>query len=276
MSTISRRSIVTATAAGVVGLGTAASSARSATTVSGTGLPPEVGEGGFHVFALMGQSNMAGYGLIEPEDREAREGIVYVPTVGGVDWKPAAHPLHNRLASDRFGLGLVFAEEYRRLHPTVTVGLLPLAWGGASINLINKGTQTYTDFLTRLKLIPEGGEFKGVLWHQGESDALIGRYTPLYRERLDQLVADIRADVQDPQLPFIVGDLSERWDYHWIADQMATIRADLKGLPQRVPGTAWVSSAGCSSFQYDTIHFDRAGLIELGQRYAKAYQGLVT
>jgi hypothetical protein len=64
----------------------------------------------FHIFMLMGQSNMAGCGKLENGDTTPEPGVLAIPTKceGGFAWKPAAHPLHNRLSSDRFGLGLPF------------------------------------------------------------------------------------------------------------------------------------------------------------------------
>ena len=50
------------------------------------------------VFILMGQSNMAGCGKLEPGDNTPEPGVLAIPTKceGGFAWKPAAHPLHNR------------------------------------------------------------------------------------------------------------------------------------------------------------------------------------
>lgn len=96
----------------------------------------------FHVFLLMGQSNMSGYGALLPEDKVPVPNVVKLPTKGDLKWEPAAHPLHNRLPSDRFGLGLPFAEEYLKTRPGVVVGLIPVAWGGAGIGGLKKGTRS--------------------------------------------------------------------------------------------------------------------------------------
>ena len=66
----------------------------------------------FHIFLLMGQSNMSGFGLLQPADREPVPHVLNIPTNGPIAWHPAAHPLHNRNKSDRFGLGLFFAKAY--------------------------------------------------------------------------------------------------------------------------------------------------------------------
>ena len=66
----------------------------------------------WHIFILMGQSNMSGYGKLLPEDSVPVQNIYSIPTIceNVFEWKPAAHPLHNRLGSDRFGLGLPFCQ----------------------------------------------------------------------------------------------------------------------------------------------------------------------
>jgi len=66
------------------------------------------------VFVLMGQSNMAGFAELMPEDRKIVKNVFKIPAISTLDlaWEPATHPLHNRLKTDKFGLGLPFALEY--------------------------------------------------------------------------------------------------------------------------------------------------------------------
>src|SRR5262245_52973592 len=67
----------------------------------------------FHVFLLMGQSNMAGAAAVTNEDRIPVPGILSLTsqTPDQYAWKPAKHPLHDRETNERFGPGLAFAEE---------------------------------------------------------------------------------------------------------------------------------------------------------------------
>ncbi|WP_018155132.1 sialate O-acetylesterase [Demetria terragena] len=279
MSHINRRTALVSAATGASGL---AAIVPVASTQARTHRVP-TRRNKFHIFALMGQSNMAGNGELTEDDVRPRKNIVHLPTVTADPniWRPSVHPLHNRLISDRFGLGLVFAERYVRENPGVTVGLLPLAWGGAGITKLHKGTPTYNDFLSRLAFAQPRGVFKGVLWHQGETDTFTETDTSQYADRLDQLIADIRSDANSPKLPFIVGNLSPRWDgapqeqaYPGVTSRVPRIRASLRELPTRVPHTGWVSSDSCESFPKDPIHFNRAGLITLGRRYLRAYNKL--
>ena len=104
----------------------------------------------FHIFLLMGQSNMAGGikkhqpGHLLPEDKIPVPHIVSVRTSSRnrkwFKWQPAAHPLHViKKRPNSFGLGIPFAQEYLKNNPGVTVGLIPMAYGGKRIDLLKKG-----------------------------------------------------------------------------------------------------------------------------------------
>jgi len=231
----------------------------------------------FHVFLLMGQSNMSGHAPMLPEDLKAVPYVVKLPTTGDTKWVPAAHPLHNRLDSDRFGLGLPFAVAYLKDKPGVVVGLIPVAWGGAAIDQLKKGTAAYADAIRKARFAMSQGVIKGVLWHQGESDTVNPADADAYEQKLRQLVADLRADLADGQLPFIAGNLAEFYGTgpdHNAPDRVKRIdevRAALRALPQKVPFTGFVESTGCSSEDSNMVHFDRKSYIILGERYAKTY-----
>jgi hypothetical protein len=234
----------------------------------------------FHVFILMGQSNMSGYGQLLPEDTNPVPGVVLLPTKGPMEWKPAAHPLHNRLASDRFGLGLPFAAEYLKGRTGVVVGLIPVAWGGAGIDQLSKGTPTYVDAIAKARFAAGRGVIKGVLWHQGESDTVQPALSDTYEGKLHRLIADIRTDLGDGGIPFVVGDLAEFYGTgpeHNAPDRVGrirTVRVALRSLPGKVAHTAFVPSTGGQSIDGHLVHFDRVSYILLGQRYAKALEGM--
>jgi hypothetical protein len=232
----------------------------------------------FHIFLLMGQSNMSGHAPTLPEDLKPVPHVVKLPTVGEIKWVPAAHPLHNRLDSDRFGLGLPFAVQYLKDHPGVVVGLIPVAWGGDPIDQLKKGTGVYADAIKKAHFAMSQGVIKGVLWHQGESDTVQQAETDSYENKLHQLVADLRHDLGDDQLPFIAGNLAEFYGTgpaHNAPDRVKRInevRGVLRALPQQVPFTGFVESTGCSSEDENMVHFDRKSYILLGQRYAKVLE----
>jgi len=240
-------------------------------------IPSEKGR--FHVFLLMGQSNMAGYGQLQPGDEKPIPGVLMLRGWKPKDykWEPARHPIHNRLDSDQFSLAGPFAQAYRDAHPGVTVGLIPVAWGGAPISQLNKGRDAYADAIAKAKLAKERGVLKGVLWHQGESDTVEPGDAEAYAGRLKKLALDIRSDLGEPDLPFIAGNLAEFYGTgpeHNAPDRVARInqvRAVLRDLPNRVSHVAFVESAGLKSPDQYMVHFDRDSLIVFGRRYAAAY-----
>ena len=234
----------------------------------------------FHVFLLMGQSNMSGYGRVLPEDKAPVPRVLKLPTrqEGQLKWEPGAHPLHNRLPSDRFGLGLPFAAEYLKDKPGVVVGLIPLAWGGAPIDMLKKGTPVYADAMKKARFAMRQGTVKGVLWHQGESDTVREALANSYEKKLHQLIADLRRDLEDDTLPLVAGNLAEFYGTgkeHSQPDRVKRIdkvRGIFRALPGKVAHTGFAESTGCSSPDQHMVHFDRKSYILLGGRYAKVYQ----
>jgi hypothetical protein len=237
----------------------------------------------FHIFILMGQSNMSGYGKLLPEDGIPVKDIFMMPTIGegGHVWKTASHPLHNRLKSDRFGLGLPFAKEYLKTHPGVKIGIIPVAWGGATIDQLNKGSETYNHTITKALFAEQKGIIKGVLWHQGESDTVTKELANLYEKKLHQLIKDIRLDLGILNLPFIVGNLAEFYgtgkDHNkpQRVKQINVVKLALRALPLKVKKTGFVESTGCKSIDQHMVHFDRESYILLGTRYEEAYSQII-
>ena len=228
----------------------------------------------FHVFVLMGQSNMSGYGKVLPEDKEAVPHVVIGRrSEAGITWLPAAQPLQG----SRFGLGLPFAKEYLKKHPGITVGLIPGAVGGAPIDRLKKGTGTYSAAINRAKAAQAEGVIKGVLWHQGESDTVTEGLADTYEKKLHDLIADVRRDLGNEDLPFIVGNLAEFYGTgkdHSQPDRVKRIdrvREVLRSLPKTVKNTGFVESTDCSSPDHHMVHFDRKSYIILGARYATIY-----
>lgn len=225
---------------------------------------------------------MAGYGNLEKGDSIPVRNVFKIPTIynGEMQWEPAAHPLHNRLRSDRFGLGLPFAEKYLKNNKGIKVGLIPLAYGGANIQALAKGSKVYDDFLKKIAFAKSNGTIKGLLWHQGESDTVDEEKANAYEARLIQLIKDVRSDVGDENLPVVVGNLAEFYGTspeHNQPDRVARmnkVRQVLRDLPKKVSNVGFVESTGCTSIDHHNVHFDRKSYIILGKRYYDALHTL--
>lgn len=129
----------------------------------------------FHLYLLVGQSNMAGRGVVDEESKKADPRILMFTKA--MEWQPATDPLHFDKPVAGVGPGLAFAKMMAERTPGVRIGLIPCAVGGTSIDVwvpdaFDKFTKThpYSDMLERLKAAQKEGVLKGVLWHQGEAD----------------------------------------------------------------------------------------------------------
>jgi hypothetical protein len=238
-------------------------------------LPPKES---FHLFLLVGQSNMAGRGAITPADKEPHARVLMLNQAG--EWVPAVDPLHfDKPKMVGVGLGRTFALEVARATPGVTIGLIPCAVGGSPIDSWQPGvfyqpTQSHPwdDALRRAKLALQSGTLKGILWHQGESDSS-RELAAGYEAKLHDLVARFRRELSAPDVPFIVGQLGVFPDSPWNEHKKLVDRAH-RDLPQKVKLTAFVPADGLNH-KGDKTHFDAAAYREFGRRYAAAYLKLI-
>ncbi|MCW1883914.1 sialate O-acetylesterase [Luteolibacter flavescens] len=242
---------------------------------------------GFRVFLLMGQSNMAGYGAIHPSDPWQPGDFSPVPRVlvlggqcsvksrrprGWMRWQAASHPLHLNQRSAGFGLGLPFASRLLESDPSLVIGLVPCAWGGAGIDQIGPGTPIYDNAITRARMASTRGTLAGVLWHQGETDALDETLARSHARKLSDLIARLRTDLDSPDLPVLIGDLAHFGDEKREPAAIARrdeVRTGLRRVAAETPRAGFVESDGLPGV--DGVHFSRAALMEFGRRYAEGY-----
>ncbi|NNJ26081.1 sialate O-acetylesterase [Alienimonas chondri] len=221
-----------------------------------------------HIYLLIGQSNMAGRAPIS----EAEEGVVprcFLFNAEG-EWEPARNPF-NRYSTIRKGLGMQkmnpgygFAQAMLEQAPfkrneALTLGLVVNAKGGTRIEQWAKGTEFYNEAVRRTKAAAKTGALKGVLWHQGEGNS--GQPAG-YLDKLNALIANLREDLDAPDLPFIAGQIREG----------EAINDEIARLPQTTPHTGFVSSKGLTLM--DKAHFDAPSMKRLGERYAQAISKL--
>lgn len=226
-----------------------------------------------HIYILMGQSNMAGRGIITEEYQKLQHDRVIMLNKEN-EWVLAKHPLHfDKPKAVGVGPGLSFGIEMAKVDSEATIGLVPCAVGGTPIRKWLPGaydeatfSHPYDDALLRIKEAMKKGVIKGIIWHQGEGDSKADS-ARLYLERLNELIVRIRKEVDNPQLPFIAGELGK---YRKSYD---SINQELLKLPTKVPYTAVVSSEGLWH-KGDGTHFDSPSATELGRRYAEAMLGL--
>lgn len=232
----------------------------------------------FHLFLLVGQSNMAGRGVVTPADKVAHPRILMLNQAG--EWVPAVDPMHfDKPAAVGVGLGRTFALGLAEVYPGDTIGLIPCAVGGSPIDAWQPGvfypptkSHPWDDAMRRTKVALSAGTLRGILWHQGEADAT-RELAPGYAAKLQDLIARMRRELQAPEVPFIAGQLGQFADKPW-DDFFRQIDQVHRELPRRVARTAFVSSDGLKH-KGDQVHFDADSYRELGRRYADVYLKLV-
>ncbi|MBM84061.1 MAG: acetylxylan esterase [Planctomycetaceae bacterium] len=231
----------------------------------------------FHLFLLVGQSNMAGRGKVSDADRKAHERVLMFSKKQ--EWVPAVDPLHFDKPVAGTGLGKTFGIVVASKNLKVTVGLIPCAVGGSPIDSWKVGgyhrstkTHPYDDAMKRAHVALKAGTLKGILWHQGESDSRNG-LSRTYEAKLHELIGRFRKELSAPKIPFIAGQMGQFAERPW-GEEKKTVDAAHCQLPNKVNFTAFVNSNGLKH-NGDKVHFDSASYRELGKRYAKAYWALI-
>jgi hypothetical protein len=228
----------------------------------------------FHLFLLVGQSNMAGRGEVTPDDQRPDPRVLMLDKEGR--WVPAVDPMHfDKPAVVGVGLGRTFGLEIAKATPGVTIGLIPCAVGGSPVETWEPGafdaatkTHPWDDAMARARLALPAGTLKGILWHQGESDSTPER-AGLYGQRLHALIDRFRSELAAAAVPFIAGQMGIFPESPWSGEKTIVDRVH-QDLPAQVKGTAFVSAAGLTH-KGDKVHFDAASYRELGKRYAAAF-----
>lgn len=236
------------------------------------------------IFLLLGQSNMRGRGAIPPEQTD--HPLILNMNLEDRQWYPARHPLHKSGVPDLIdgsdnsgvGPGLDFARNLLGQNTDRMIALVPAARGGSWVNLWQPGRDLYEEAVSRalqaLADFPEGkAQIRGVLWLQGESDAQDNRYAD-YAVRLSNVIAGLRRDLDEPELPFIVctiGTFIRPEQFNRVPE----INELLLTLPDREPFTACVDARDVVGHIGDQLHFDTPSQEIIGRRYAQTFQRLM-
>lgn len=215
------------------------------------------------IYLLIGQSNMAGRAAIESKELDTLSNVFLYKGIKDELWEKAANPLNKyssirkRLSMQKLNPGYTFAREMAKRSKN-KIGLVVNAKGGTSIDLWMPGTEFYKEIIDRLKSAIQYGTLKGILWHQGETDAT--NYQS-YMPKLLKLIQSLRSDLNMLDLPFIAAQLSSDKPHRKGFNTM------ILELPKKIKNTAVIKTKRTSTI--DSTHFDAASQRLLGKRYAK-------
>lgn len=211
------------------------------------------------LFLLIGQSNMAGRGKVEAQDTKENPHIFMLTK--DLKWVLAKDPLHFDKPSAGVGLGSEFAREIQKAHPDATIGLIPCAVGGTSLDQWKAGGALYKAAVVRAGEAMKNGTLAGILWHQGESDAAPDKVAT-YADRLEVMIGQLRKDLKATKVPVVMGEL-----IHGHANNDA-INVELAKAAKKVPFCGLAGSEGLGN---KALHFNSADARAFGKRYAIEY-----
>lgn len=212
------------------------------------------------LFLLIGQSNMSGRGKVEAQDKVENPRIFMLTK--DLQWVPAKDPLHFDKPIAGVGLGSEFARQILKADPNITIGLIPCAVGGTSLDQWKSGGPLNNAAVARTKEAMKQGTLAGILWHQGESDSGNPKNVASYADRLDVMIGQLRKDLQADKVPVVLGELIREFKTN------DSINVELAVATKKIPLCVLVSSESLGKKQ---LHFDAADLRTFGQRYAVEY-----
>lgn len=243
----------------------------------------------FYIFLCFGQSNMEGAARYEAIDTtvDSRFQVleaVDCPTLGRTKgtWYTAVPPLcrcrTGLSPADYFGRTMIAG-----LPKNIRVGVINVSIGGCKIELFDKDNyksyvssappwllnmvkeydgDPYGRIVEMAKIAQKSGVIKGILMHQGESNAGDTLWPQKVKVVYDNLMKDL--NLKPKKVPLLAGEMVNTDQYGACAGMNAIIAT----LPKTIPNTYIIPSTGCEGVK-DRLHFSAAGYRELGERYGE-------
>ena len=244
----------------------------------------------FHIYLAFGQSNMEGQGGIESQDKtvDERFQVLWAADNGSCSGKtkgkwstavpPLAHCQGAKLGpTDYFGRTMV-----EKTDPQIKVGVIVVAVAGCSIQLFDKdsyanyartqqswmtqrindyGGNPYGRLIEMAKKAQEEGVIKGIIFHQGETDAGDGNWPSAVKKVYDNIIKDLGLE---NDIPFLAGEVLRTGVSKGANNNNAK-------LPQQSKNFYVVSSEGFNQALNDgqNVHFTSQEYRDFGKRYAE-------
>lgn len=239
-----------------------------------------------YIFLCFGQSNMVGLNEPEPQDSIVPNRLLNLASCDDCDrkygeWYPALPPLCRNNAgicpADYFGRTMLenLPEEKR-------IGLIVVAVNGVSILAFDKDKaidyynqipekwkkreidafdkNLYNRLLALAQKAQKKGVIKGVIMHQGETDAIGDEWCYNVEKVYNNLLKDLNLSADS--VPLLVGEAVG-------SDQNGAyqhVNYTIDRIHDFIPTAYTISSKGCKS-NLDHLHFSAEGQRRLGKRY---------
>ncbi len=218
---------------------------------------------------LIGQSNMAGRGFLEDVTPIYNE---HIHMLRNGRWQMMAEPINVDRHISGVGPAASFAQAWTEDHPGESIGVIPCAEGGSSIDEWAIDGLLTRHAISEAKFAMETSEIAGILWHQGESDSYGGRYKT-YEDKLLLLFKHLRKELNAPDIPIMIGELG-----HYLGEsgsgksavEYKQINQVLSRIAHTEKNCYFVTSKGLTA-NPDGIHIDAVSQRKFGLRYYEAF-----
>jgi hypothetical protein len=257
------------------------------------------------VYLIGGQSNADGRAVASGLPSSLQQPQTNVPFYyGGVNGsgftslQPESYGQINQGASQDFGPEVTFGlsmAQYTASQPNTEVAVIKYALGGTNLysqwaaggtgteagdgSVYDSFQNTVTAGLQALRTANPTATINidGMIWMQGESDAVITNgvdESTNYGSELTAFIKDVR-QTYGTNLPFVIGELSAYQTGTGPAAQRNNIRAAQISVASSLPDTGIVNT---DSFPLnsDSLHFSTSGQESLGYGFATQMQDLVS
>lgn len=252
------------------------------------------------LYVLSGQSNMVGRAPLTPAptysniSRITRYSQPWDATFnkpwdssnpGNGSWGAASDPLHSLPVAQGGGVGpgIAFADRLIDLRndANLEIGLVPCAAAGSSIDSDTFGVawdrgyrfNCYGSMVARTWAAQEaGGTLKGLLWYQGEAEALQTDYPIYWLESFLDLITKFRVEFGQLDLPVVAVSLGPNPSSGY--PMWAAMQGYISGMAGISKHLNVVSAADLSGISGDPVHLDQASQITLGHRLADAMHAM--
>ncbi len=230
------------------------------------------------IFILAGQSNMVGQGTaseLAPAYRRAPHNVEFY-------YNGYKAPL-NRFK--HFGPEVGFAHEISRRFPHDKIKLIKFAVGGTSLfawDPIWNASKAHSTrnasagplFKKLIKTVniqfdSNTDELAGILWMQGETDSYYVTAAKQYAGNLNRFISALRSKLHSPNALFIMGSVNPPLR---LFPSAPIVQHAQKVSASRIRNLRLVKTDDLSK-RNDELHYNTAGQLELGKRFARAYLG---
>jgi hypothetical protein len=221
--------------------------------------------GAMPVYLLLGQSNMVGMRSIADDlPKNLRRTQPYALFFSDGKWVELAPDV-----TEPKGFGPEISFSNAMAKKGETFGLIKVSAGATTLASEWSPARADGFYAKTMKMVAEARKSKniriaGVLWMQGESDGGTREMAEAYDHNLTNFIKTIRADLKSPSLPFVACRVTAP------LEQFPFIQAVREAQAKQASANyAWFDSDHLTKGP-DSLHYDTAGQIKLGELFAKS------